>query len=265
MSLKDEAYKLSPSFWVEDLGLIRDKYEEPVVLDDLQRKILDSNHKRLIVCSHRQWGKSTLASLLVFHHALYNKRSLSLLIAPSLRQSGENFRKIIDTLGDIHPTPELEEDTKLTLKLANKSRIISLPGSQKTIRGFSAPDLIVIDEAAQASDELFSALYPMLLRNPEGQMILSSTPHGRRGFFFEIWTDPKNTGIWQKIGIKASENPRLDPEVLAEFKLQLDEFDYKQEMELEFLEGEGCLFSEALIEKMFSRKSQGAWNVEVFH
>src|ERR1035437_4701637 len=64
------------------------------------------------------------------------------------------------------------------------SRICSLPGDPKTIRGFSAPALILEDEAAFVDDELFAAIKPMLAVS-RGQLILMSTPFGRRGHFFD--------------------------------------------------------------------------------
>jgi hypothetical protein len=48
------------------------------------------------------------------------------------------------------------------LELANGSRILSLPGSERTVRGYAAADLVVIDEATRVDDELISAVRPML-------------------------------------------------------------------------------------------------------
>ena len=53
-------------------------------------------------------------------------------------------------MGSIEPHEKLEEANKLSIRLARTgSRIVALPGHDpKTIRGFSAPRLIVVDEAA---------------------------------------------------------------------------------------------------------------------
>jgi hypothetical protein len=57
-------------------------------------------------------------------------------------------------LGSIEPHEELEESNKLSIRLARtRSRIVALPGHDpKTIRGFSSPRLIVVDEAAFVLD-----------------------------------------------------------------------------------------------------------------
>jgi hypothetical protein len=40
---------------------------------------------------------------------------------------------------------------KLSLELENDSRIITLPGSEKTIRGFSGAALLLVDEARRVA------------------------------------------------------------------------------------------------------------------
>jgi len=245
-----ERYKADPIMWIDAFGLLRDKQGKPCELDANQRPIFDPQNKRIIINCHRQWGKSTICSLLCFHRALFYPKSLCLLVAPSLRQSSENFRKIADGLDILTPPPELEEDTKLSLKFVNGSRIISLPGSQKTIRGFTAPDLIVIDEAGQAEDDLYGALFPMLSSNPAGRLILASTPWGRRGFFFELWE--RGLG-WLKIKVVAADNPRISPAVLEEARVGPNgPLWFAQEYCGEFVTDEFSLFDDARINKALS-------------
>ena len=241
-----EVHRANPVAWIHDHALLIDKEGNPGRLDSVQTQILRSKSKRIIVNCHRQWGKSQLCSYLCLHTAIYRPRSLSLLVAPSLRQSSENFRKVLDAL-NLGDRPELIEDTKLSLKLSNGSRIVALPGSQRTIRGFSAPDLIVIDEDGQAEDELFEGVYPMLNSNPNGRMILASTPWLPSGHFYEIWSKGKG---WLKIKIDCYENPRLPPEVIEEARLQLSPLAFQRDYECKFVEAEGQIFSSELFKSL---------------
>lgn len=245
-----EIHKNDPVRWVHDHGLLRDKAGNPVRLDVEQAGILDPTNRRAILLCHRQYGKSSIASLLCFHQALFHPKSLCLLVSPSLRQSSENFRKVGDALEAITPKPDLEEDNKLTLQFENGSRILSLPGSQKTVRGFTSPDLIFVDEASEAADELFTALFPMFTSNPKGRMVLASTPKGQRGFFYRLWTEGGRE--WLKIMKKASENPRLDPTILEEARRNLPQWEYQQEYECEFVSDEFSLFDDERIKKALS-------------
>src|SRR6516165_5482224 len=122
--------------------------------DPWQAKLLRSNAPAVIVNCGRQTGKSTTVAALAVHGALYAPGSLCILIAPSLRQSRELALKVSGFLEQLEPAPVLEEHNKLSMQLASGSRIIALPGHDpKTIRGFSAPRLIIEDEAAFVSDE----------------------------------------------------------------------------------------------------------------
>jgi hypothetical protein len=124
--------------------------------------------------------------------------------------------------------------------MKNKSRIISLPGSEGTIRGFSGASLIIEDEAARVPDELYFAVRPMLAVSG-GRLILMSTPFGKRGHFFKEWTEGGNK--WERIMITAHDCPRITPEFLEEERQALGEWWFKQEYLCEFVETEDSVFT----------------------
>ncbi len=173
------------AFAREGLGLAPDPW---------QADVLRWRGKRLLMNCSRQAGKSTTAAVLALHTALYRPGSLVLLVSPSQRQSGELFRKVSGFLHRLDPPPELAEDNKLACALTSGSRIVSLPGSEATVRGFSGVDLLVEDEAARVPDALYYALRPMLATS-RGRLVLMSTPFGKRGHFYEAWTD--DSAAWE--------------------------------------------------------------------
>ncbi len=75
-----------------------------------------------------------------------------------------------------------ESETALTLTLDNGNRIVSLPGKEGTIRGYSGARLIVVDEASRVPKDLYVSARPMLVVSG-GRLALLSTPFGTRGFF----------------------------------------------------------------------------------
>jgi hypothetical protein len=222
-----------------------------IVPDAWQSDLLRSSAKQMILNCSRQSGKSTISAVLAVHEAVYTPDSLTLLLAPSLRQSQELFRKVKDILVALHSplAPQIAEESNLRLELDNAARIISLPGTEATIRGFSSVGLLVCDEAAVCDDALFYAIKPMLAVSG-GRIILLSTPRGRRGFFYDTWTNGAND--WMRTRITASECPRISPEWLENERRTMPDFWFKQELECEFTETIDSIFGHDDIERAVS-------------
>ena len=64
-------------------------------LDPWQKRVLEADEAKMLLNCSRQSGKSTVAALLACRAAVYEPRSLILCVSPSLRQSGELFRKVL--------------------------------------------------------------------------------------------------------------------------------------------------------------------------
>ncbi len=123
--------------------------------DEWQSDFLSTDADRVMLNVSRQGGKSSLSALIGLHQALYHPGSLVLLLAPALRQSSELFRKVAVAYRALGRPVAAVSETTLWLTLENGSRIVSLPGADDgQIRGFSAVDLLIVDEAARVSDEL---------------------------------------------------------------------------------------------------------------
>jgi hypothetical protein len=234
------AHYFTASAWVKDmLGMD---------LDPWQVTQLDSHAQWQIWNCSRQSGKSTLAALLALHTATHYTDSLSLLIAPSLRQSSELFLKV-KTYYALLPECaawKLEEDSTMRCKLKNGSRIIALPGAQETVRGYSAAKLVIMDEAAQCSTDLYRSIRPMLAVSG-GRLILPSTPFGKRGFFYDVWNEPSKE--WEKRQVVAEQCPRISRDFLEVEKVAQAEW-FGQEYEGQFLDVRGGLFSPEMIAQM---------------
>lgn len=210
--------------------------------DAWQERVLGWQGDRLLLNCCRQSGKSTTAAILGLHQALYSPGSLVLLVSPSLRQSSELFRKVTDLLALLPVRPKLVEDNRLSLQMANGSRIVSLPSKEANVRGFSSVSLLIEDESARVTDDLFLACKPMLAVS-SGRHILMSTPFGKRGHFHEAW---ENGGAnWERVKITAYDCPRISSEFLAEEKENMPAHWFASEYLCEFTETEDSVFSYA--------------------
>ncbi len=202
----------------------------------------------MLNCS-RQAGKSTTTAIIALHEASYRPDSLILLVSPSLRQSRELFVKVCGFMRLLEPRPILEEDNRLSFTLSNGSRVVSLPGTGETVRGFSAPRLVIEDEAAFVEDGVYGAMRPMLAVSG-GRLILMSTPYGKRGHFFEAWKD--GGPEWLKIEVTALQCPRISEEFLEKERREIGDLWFRQEYGCEFLETVDQVFRYDDIERALS-------------
>ena len=222
-----------------------------IELYEWQKKSLLSKSKRLIFNNSRQAGKSTVASIHADRRAIYKDNQTILLISPTLRQSGELFKKCRDWFRKLPNPPPLIEDNKLSCVLENGSRIISLPGTEGNIRTYAA-DLIIEDEAARVDDSLYYSVRPMLAVS-HGDYILMSTPFGKRGHFYETW---ENSDEWEKIEVPATEIPTITPEFLDSERKALGDWWFQQEYMCKFQDAIGSLFSFDDIQAAFKDEIQ---------
>ena len=178
--------------FLADPGLFAEK-RLGLTPDLKQAELLRGNLRRVLLNCSRQWGKSTITAALALHRALYEEDSLTIVVSPTLRQSGEFLRKAKGFARKLGMRVRGDGDNEISLLLPNQSRIVGLPGTEATVRGFSRPSLIVIDEAARVLDELYKAVRPMLATG-DGDLFVMSTPFGQRGFFWEEWTRTRTCG-----------------------------------------------------------------------
>jgi hypothetical protein len=206
--------------------------------DPWQLDVLTTRYPRLLLNCSRQAGKSTVVALVSLIEAMYYPQSLVLLLSRSLRQSTELYRRVAEfhrRLGE--PIRKKRKNHELLLK--NGSRLVSLPCSGDTIRGFANVHLLVIDEAARVPDDLYRSVRPMLAVS-HGRLICLSTPHGKRGFFYDAWA--RGGDDWKRIEIPAQAIPRISVDFLAEERRNMSEAWFRQEYECSFEALEGLVF-----------------------
>jgi hypothetical protein len=189
-----------------------------------------------------------MAGLLALHKALLVPDSLILILAPAERQTKELFAKVAETYHTLGHVIPAESHRKLGMELTNGSRIEALPGTEKTVRGFSGVDLLIVDEAARMADELYFAVRPMLAVSG-GRLMMLSTPFGKRGVFYEEWAEGQG---WERYTVTAAECPRIPVDFLAEEREALGEWWFAQEYECRFMEAVDSVFTTELIEAALS-------------
>lgn len=230
-----------PVTLAERCGLVLDPWQQHLVLSKAEAW--------LMLCS-RQAGKSTTAALLALHTASTEPGSLSLIVAPAQRQAAESFLKVKSLLAALGPqAPPLRRESALALTTTTGSRIVVIPGEEKTVRGFSSVRLLVLDESARIPDELYMSLRPMMAVS-RGRIIALSTPFGMRGWFYHEWQHGGEA--WHRTKITADQCPRIDPAWLAAERDRIGEWWFRQEYCCEFVTTSDALFNEPELRAAFS-------------
>lgn len=227
-----------------------------IVLDPWQERMVSSQSSRLLLNCSRQIGKSTTTAVLADWTALYEPRSLVLLVSRALRQSQELFLKCLEVYRATgRPVPANAENA-LSLSLENGSRIISLPGSEETIRGMSGVRLLVLDEAARIPDALYMSVRPMLAVSG-GRLVLLSSPFGSRGFF---WEEYQRREKWDYFEVNAYQCPRISEEFLEDERESMGDWWFEQEYMCKFHDPIDAAFRSQDIE-MLVKPEVETWNL----
>ncbi len=200
--------------------------------DPAQIPVLTEQSTRIMLLAPRQTGKTTVAAVRIAHEAATNEDALILLASASGRQSGQLLQK---TRAILHhagaefsaPPPHCDGFT-----LANGSQVVALPDNPETIRGFSAPRLIVVDEAAFASREVFAALEPMMTVSG-GTILLISTPNGQTGYFYDQWHN--DNGPWVRHQMSLQDCPRVDRAAIEAMRQTMSREQFDQEFLCKFV------------------------------
>ena len=245
MLARDFARALDTALIMQDCGLAADPW---------QQGALRSEAKKALWLVSRQGGKSTTAAARALGKALYEPPAL-LLLSPSLRQSQELFRKVNELRRDLEGAPKPSAESALRCEFSNGSRIVSLPGTESTIRGFSGVDLLLLDEAARIDDELIAAVRPMLATK-NGAMVALTTPAGKRGWFYDVWSEP---GDWEKVEVSAPECPRISPEWLEAERHEMAAWQFEQEYFVKFHDPDEAVFGLGLIRGAVSPEVSAIW------
>lgn len=198
--------------------------EEPLPWqEDYLRETRDT-----VVLKGRQVGASTAGGVIAIRRARYWPGSLVAIVSPSLKQSTEVKERAKGGL--VAVGEHLVRDSSSVLELRNGSRILSLPGSAKSVRGWSA-DLLILDEAAFIEPETFLAARATVAATG-GRVIIQSTPEGPFGNFYEIWMDPDPR--WAKFKVRSDEVPTISKAFLDSERAQMTEEEFLQEYGAEF-------------------------------
>lgn len=219
---------------------------------EYQTKLLRETSKRIVVVYPRQSGKSTTIAARAIWFACRNSKTVTLVVAPGLRQSMIMMDRIHSLLMAM-PRPlrreHVEKMQRTMIWFKNGSQIVALPCSMNLLRGYSAHQCICDESAFFRDDEtmFYSVLFPML-QTTQGTLIASSTPWTKKSVFYQFTQDP--TFKVHKITIDDVIKAGLTTtEFVEEMRRRIPSERFRREFEAEFFEEADCYLPMDLIKR----------------
>lgn len=235
----------NPSLPMERMGMRPDPWQRDLIL---------SEAREITVLCTRRAGKSRAVATRVLSKCLTRPNYLAMVFSPTQYQSMEFLDYVRQMNAAMGQPYKLLRDARREMAWANGSRAVSFADSTKGAVGFT-PNMLVIDEGAKVSDELYNSVRPMLALG-DCEMLTISTPFGKRGWFFDIWGDPDKLAEWESFCITAEKCPRISPEFLRRELLTVGERWFGQEYLCKFNDAVDAVFAQSVIDQMFDNDLQ---------
>lgn len=226
---------------------------------DLVRQIEQSPNT--IICKSRQMGISETVCSWLLMRALTEPGFSGVVFSKTQKDSsdlGARIRNMAVSLGNL--CPEFKSESLLKLAFEGFGQLVFMPVTARAARGIPSVSVLFFDEAAfiEGIEGVYQAAVPtMSMLGDRGRVIFNSTPNGKSGLFYDIWTGDGDD--WNKVELHYSlhpvyaQNPNWAEATKA--KRKLTEAQWQQEFELNFSESDVNVFLEELI----VRGSRGQW------
>lgn len=200
--------------------------------------------KIAVIKSPRQRGKTAFCGVELIAMALQHPGSASYVFEPTLSLARKVFKSIEKSL---LPTGMLVIDNSQLLELGlSNGSTISFRSTEQTSRGLTVTGLLVLDECAYLDEEIIYELLPLVNAN-NAPILITSTPFIKDGYYYNMWSlglTDKNKSVksfdWN--GYPDSER-FITPEQKALYKATMSPQKYRTEIDGEFLEDGGLLFT----------------------
>lgn len=200
----------------------------------------------LTVCvsAHRQAGKSFTCEQILLHYALNHARTESAMVSPTLNQSRNIFREIINATYESGVIKKKNE-TLLEIEFINGSRIFFRSAEMgDALRGYHVNGILIIDEFSYMQDSVAQLVLPWR-QVAKAPMLVVSTPRLKTGLFFKYYTLGKEgepnfiTIDWNDFDT----SELLTPEQIETYRKILPSNQFRSEILGQFLDNDGMVFT----------------------
>jgi hypothetical protein len=198
------------------------------------------------VLAGRQAGKSRGLAVIALHTAATKRNALVLLVSAGEIASRRLLEECaVLAAGSPLLAGSVLDESKSQLTFSNGSRVLSLPASQRQIRGWAA-DLLVVDESAFIDDQIWRAAEPVIVAKPGSRVICVSTPWGGPDHWFrrnyQRGVDAPD-GMVQSFHWPSDVSPLVDAALVEHWRETWPAFQFQTEVLAEWGDDVGSYFT----------------------
>jgi hypothetical protein len=225
---------------------------------DYQRDLIDYTDRtetpRVAIQPGRQVGKTLTGAALAADHAASVPGEDTLIAAPFQETADEMMREAKRLLEEAEQRLEamglslgVESKNKREWEFSHGGRLLSRTlGVDGVGQRGKNPKFVIVDEAAYSPDAIFNdVIEPFFLTHDTYTFILTSTPAGDAGYFYEKC---ELDGDWHSPYWPSAISPLVDPEWLAEKREKTEARTFRQEYLGEFIGSSDRFFPPQLVD-----------------
>jgi hypothetical protein len=218
---------------------------------DYQEQIINTfkDNSLSILMASRQTGKTVTSALFMLWFLLFHPEKTALCVADNFTTTKELIEKFKIALEGLpfFMKPGIDVINASNVKFDSNSRLVGRTTTKKSGIGLTV-NLLYIDEFAHINeanlDEFYRVIFPTVTADPNGKIIITSTPNGKNKFW-EIWksaVDNKSSFVplrvdWWQVKGRGDEWKK---EVIADLG---SEEDFNQEYGLQFFSSDKLLLN----------------------
>lgn len=198
-----------------------------------------------VVKAKRQVGKSIMIEMLLLYYAINKKRSVSICISPTLKQSNKILKELDDAVKHL-PIYAGINQVKMIIHFTNGSSIMFASAEQRdALRGFTASGILCIDECAYIPDDILFDMFPFADVH-KAPIVLTSTPRFKTGAFYDYFMRgvEGEPNIYSYDWSKYDTSIFLPPDKLETYRKSLPKMKFTTEYLGEFVDASGGVFGE---------------------
>ena len=190
--------QMDPVVWAESFLKDPENPGKPLKCRFFQAEMLRCKTPKKVYRCGRRVGKSVVLCIEMIWKAFCNNDKRILVCAPYKTQVQQlwkdGFHKLIKGNEFIEASISRMSSNPYTIEFKNGSRIMGLTAGSKSgnkgtsIRGQSADDLY-LDEVDYMGDEAIQSIMAIVATKQDTRFVISSTPTGRREFFYNACTN----------------------------------------------------------------------------